>query len=119
MRNLSAYGPLLVLVASLTAIVSMYVILDKQPPDVVQAILQSAPALFLVYWVVIDARQRRRVPCHDFGFLVGIFFLVAVPWYLVWTRGLRGLLLLGFFLILLLTPAIVGSIVWQLKYGPA
>jgi hypothetical protein len=118
MRTLAAYGPLLVLVVALSAIASMYVILGERPPESVEVISQVAPAFFLVFWVVVDARRRRRVPCYDFGFLVALFYVVAVPWYLVWSRGWRGLLVLGYFMVLLLMPGIIASIVWQVKYGP-
>ena len=117
MRRLAEYGPLLGLVASLTATTSMYVILGERPPEAVEAILRVAPAFFLVYWVVVDARRLRRVPCYEFGFLVGVFLPVSLPWYLIWSRGLRGLLLLGFFLLLINLPDLVAMIVWQLKYG--
>jgi hypothetical protein len=103
----------------LAAIASMYVILGERPPELVEAIITMAPPLFLVYWVVVDARRLHRVPCHDFGFLVGVFYVVAVPWYLIWSRGLlRGLLLMGFFLFLLVLPGLIATIVWQVKYGP-
>ena len=117
MRWLGVYGPLLGLVTALAAIASMYVVLGERPPESVDAIFRLAPALFLVYWVVIDARRLRRVPCHDFGFLVGLFLPVSLPWYLVWSRGLRGLFLLGFFLFLLTLPTFTAAIVRQLMSG--
>ena len=117
MRTLATCGPLLGLTVALAAIASMYVVLGEQPPELVEAIYSVGPAFFLVCWVILDARRLRRVPCHDFGFLVGLFLPVALPWYLVWSRGLRGLLLLGFFLLLVILPALSASIVWHLKYG--
>ncbi|MGP0065123.1 MAG: hypothetical protein ACLQGP_16185 [Isosphaeraceae bacterium] len=119
MRTLAAYGPLVGLVAVLTAIASMYVLLGERPPELVEAIFRVGPSFFLLCWVIIDARRFGRVPCYDFGFLVGVFLPVALPWYLVWSRGLRGLLVLGFFLFLLVVPELIASIVWQLRYGPA
>src|SRR5437660_10290483 len=105
MRALGAFGPLVALAAILAAFASLYGLLGERPPRDLEPLFASQ-ALFLVYWVVIDARRRHRVPCHDFGFLVGVFFPVALPWYLVWTRGLKGLLLLGFFLFLLMLPSL-------------
>jgi hypothetical protein len=118
MRGLGAFGPLVGLAAILSALASMYVLLGENLPHDLEPLF-GCQALFLVYWVVIDARRRHRVPCHDFGFLVGLFFPIAVPWYLVWTRGLKGLLLLGFFLFLLILPSLCATIVWLVKYGQA
>src|SRR5882757_2870509 len=54
-------------------------------------------ALFLIFWVMIDARRRRCVPCHEFGFLVAVFMPVSLVWYVFWTRGWRGAVLLATF----------------------
>lgn len=117
MRRILSFGPLLGITAVLAAFASMYVILGEKPPELVEACFSIAPSFFLLCWVILDARRLHRVPCHDFGFLVGVFLPVAIPWYLVWTRGLRGVLMLGFFLLLILLPQLVATIVWQIRYG--
>jgi hypothetical protein len=117
MRTLGAFGPLVGLAAILTVFVSLYVLLGENPPETLEPFLSVAPGFFLVYWMVIDARRRHRIPCHDFGFLAGVFLPLALPWYLVWTRGLKGLLLLGVFLLLFWLPWICATIVWMVRYG--
>jgi hypothetical protein len=118
MRGLGAFGPLLGLAAILAAFASLYVLLGKQPPQEFESLMAPCIGFFLVYWMVLDARRRHCVPCHDFGFLVAVFLPLSLPWYLVWTRGLRGLLLLGvFFAILIGVPWLCAVTAWMLKHG--
>ena len=115
MRVLSTVGPLLLLSAMLAIVASVYVLLGEEPPQSVLTLSSTVQSLFILYWVVVDARRRRRVPCHDFGFLVGIYLPVSLIWYLVWSRGLRGLLLLGGFVVLVALPQICAVLVGILK----
>src|SRR5262245_8128075 len=117
MRGLGAFGPLLGLAAIIAAFASMYVLLVENPPRELQSFFGCCQALFVVYWMVVDARRRHRVPCHDFGFLAGLFLPVALPWYLIWTRGLRGLFVLALLLILLVLPSLCATLVWRVKFG--
>ncbi len=99
----------------LAIVASVYVLLGEEPPQSVLTLSSTVQSLFILYWVVADARRRRRVPCHDFGFLVGIYLPVSLIWYLVWSRGLRGLLLLGGFVVLVALPQICAVLVGILK----
>ncbi|ODU01120.1 MAG: hypothetical protein ABS79_02220 [Planctomycetes bacterium SCN 63-9] len=51
--------------------------------------------LALVLWMDLDARRRRIVPCHDFGFLTMVVFPASLVWYVFWSRGWRGVFLLA------------------------
>jgi hypothetical protein len=73
--------------------------------------------LLVIYWIIADARQRRCVPCFDFGFLVGIFLPFSLIWYAFWTRGRRGLLLLLAIAGSIYGPWICVVIVWVLIRG--
>jgi hypothetical protein len=115
MRAISMFGPLLLLSLILAVFASMYVLLGQEPPESVFTLSGSMQLLFILYWVVVDARRRHRVPCHDFGFLVGVFLPVSLAWYLVWTRGLKGLLLLAGFALLLILPQVCAMLVFVLK----
>ena len=115
MRALITFGPLLVLSALLAIFVSMYVVLGEEPPEGVLTVFGIVQTLYILYWIVVDARRRRRVPCHDFGFLVAIFLPVSLAWYLVWSRGLKGLLLLGGFAMLLIVPQVCASLVGLMR----
>jgi hypothetical protein len=115
MRELGTFGPLVGLAAVLAAFGSMYVLLGKVPPDEFVSLVGPVQGLFILYWVILDARRRRRVPCHEFGFLVAVFMPISLGWYLIWTRGWKGLLLLGAFTILIVAPQLCATIVLLLK----
>jgi hypothetical protein len=117
MRGLGAFGPLLGQATIVAVFASMYVLLGKNPPDELSSVSGFCYLLFVVHWMVVDARRRHCVPCHDFGFLAGVFLPAALPWYLIWTRGDRGLLPLIISLLLLLLPSLCASLVWLLKHG--
>jgi hypothetical protein len=83
---------------------SGYTVFQVVPSPLVTVLLEYGPAFFVVLWVLADASRRRRVPCHDFGFFVLAAFPLSVIWYVLWTRRLRGLLVLGALLGLFLAP---------------
>ena len=58
-------------------------------------------------------------PCFDFGFLVAVFFPISLVWYAFWSRGVRGVLLLGAMLGLMLIPWLSAIVVLLLRYGLA
>jgi hypothetical protein len=113
-RELGAFGPLLGLTAINISLASMYVATGK-PPDEFLSFAGRIQLLFVIYWVLLDARRRRQIPCHDFGFLMAVFLPVSLGWYLIWTRGLKGLLLLGLFATLIIAPAFCAMIVGTMK----
>ena len=42
-------------------------------------------------WTVLDARRHNRPIVHIGQLVVFFFWPIAVPLYLIWTRGFRGL----------------------------
>ena len=64
-----------------------------------------------VFWIAADARRRRRVPCFDFGFLCIAFYPISLPWYCVWSRGWRGLLMLGLLACLWVLPILFAAVI--------
>jgi hypothetical protein len=115
MRGLGAFGPLLGLAAILATFMSVYVILGEQPPESFLSLYGPLQFLFILYWTIIDAHHRQRVPCHDFGFLVGLFFPVSLAWYVMWTRGIKGLVTLGVLGALFVLPFFCATVVGVLK----
>jgi hypothetical protein len=51
-------------------------------------------SFILAWWVIADARKRRRELWYDFGTFVFFAWPVVVPIYLFKTRGMRGFLTL-------------------------
>ena len=91
---------------------SVYVVAGITPSAPAQWILSYTLPICFVTWVQADARFRRCTPCCDFGTFVLATWLIAIPWYLIWTRGWRGLLITAIFLGLLILPTIVAVFVW-------
>jgi hypothetical protein len=109
--------PLVLLCLSIAAFYSAYVAFGLMPPESVERFLSVMPALFLVTWVALDARAKRCVPCHDFAWLVLMFLPVSAVWYVLSTRGSRGvslLLGLGFLFVL---PALASTATWMLLHA--
>jgi len=115
--SLSHWGPLVILAAAESVILSSYVVLGASPSPLQMVILPSAIAFFMMLWVLEDAHRRQGFPCYDFGFFVALGFPFSVVWYLLWTRGLRGLLVIGIFLGLYLTPWLCAIGVWAVTTG--
>jgi hypothetical protein len=111
---IKSYGWLLLLAFSLSAFNSLYVFSGVPYSLLADFIVVYTLPLAIMTWVVWDARSRHCTPCYDFGFLVYLGWIVAIPGYLVWTRGWRGLLILGGFVVLLLLPWIVPAVVFSL-----
>ena len=76
-------------------------------------------SIMVVLWADADARRRLRVPCFDFGFLLAVYFPLSVAWYCMWSRGWRGVLLIGGLLALVVVPYAVAGVVWLVLYGRA
>ena len=115
--SLSHWGPLVILAAAESVILSSYVVLGASPSPLQMVILPYAIAFFMMLWVLEDAHRRQGFPCYDFGFFVALGFPFSVVWYLLWTRGLRGLLVIGIFLGLYLTPWLCAIGVWAVTTG--
>lgn len=114
-----AFGAFVVLAVALAAFHVAYIALGRPVSDAAQQLTAYSLALFLLWWVVADARRvRGRLPCHDFGFLMGIGFPVSLVWYLVWSRGWKGLGTWVVLLLLLSLPTIAADVAWLTLPGP-
>jgi len=109
------WGPIVVLAATESVILSSYVLFDASPSPLQVMLLSSAISFFMILWVLEDAHRRQGFPCYDFGFLVALGFPLSVVWYLLWTRGFRGLLVIAIFLGLYLAPWLCAISVWVVK----
>lgn len=110
MRSLAHYLPLIALTGVLSVVHAAWIASGRTPSAA--ASLLTDLGLSLILWVVGDARRRHCVPCHEFGFLVGVFLPVALPWYVLWRRGWRGLLLLAAFAGIWIVPWVAAVAVW-------
>lgn len=68
--------------------------------------------ILTIFWVYCDAGRSDFEKPFDFGFLVYIFWPVALPWYLVSTRGMEGVLIFLGFIALWIGPWLMGLVAY-------
>jgi hypothetical protein len=112
MRAIVPYLPLLALTAVLSLVNAAWVAGGGTPSPEAERVCELALALFLILWVTGDARRRGCVPCYEFGFLVGVFLPVSIAWYVLWSRGWKGLILLAGLAGLLILPGVAAALAW-------
>jgi hypothetical protein len=111
MRWVGGFGQLLVLSALLTAFQLAHVLLAAPMSKPAEWVAQYSFPVFLILWVNADARRRCLVPCFDFGLFLALFFLPVFVWYLLWSRGWKGLLVLLGIFGLMIVPPLLAAIV--------
>lgn len=65
-------------------------------------------ALFVAFWIGLDARRRQRPRGHGFAALVFFFWPIFVPIYLFQTRGVRAFFSLFAFIAMLIVTTAIG-----------
>ena len=109
---LRSYGWLLIVTAIVAVFQSLYVIAGTAPALYAQLIADFTMPVCFMTWVQTDARIRRCTPFFDFGTFVFFTWSIAIPVYLIWTRGWRGVLVTFMFLGLWILPAFIATVVW-------
>jgi hypothetical protein len=99
-------------VIAVTALLIIHATVGPPPSETVQFLTSFGLVLAFILWVTADARSRRRTPCYDFGFLVVVFFPASLVWYVLWSRGWRGLLTLAALVGLMLLPYVSATVAW-------
>jgi hypothetical protein len=117
MRRRAPLGVLLVLVLAISAVQIGYVATGATPSDTAALLTSVGLALAFILWMEADAHLRHQVPCHDFGFLVAVFFPISLLWYVFWSRGRLGVLVLLGLLGLMLLPLLSAVAASVLLYG--
>ena len=112
-------APLVALSLIMCAVFCAYTLVGIAPSPLAQMLSTVGWALLLLIWMDIDARHRRCVPCFDFGYLACLTFPVSLVWYCLWSRGWRGMLMVGILVGLYLGPWLVATVVWAIKWGHA
>jgi hypothetical protein len=117
MSRLGPLGILVATVAACSAFLVAYVAIGTAPSQTAEQLTSFGLSLAFILWVVADARKGRRTPCYDFGFLVAALFPVSLVWYVVWSRGRRGWLVLGGLFGLMLLPWASAFVAWVVRNG--
>ena len=119
MKRLGPFGILFATVIILAALQVDYAAFGKPPSETVLRLSSFSMAFALILWVMADAQMRRQTPCYDFGLLVTVYFPISLVWYVFWSRGWRGFLMLGALLGLMLLPWLAAVVTWALRTGLA
>lgn len=82
----------------------------EAPPG--YTLIHWAAQLWIIgWWLRSDSRQRRVAWIYDLGFFLGLAWPLIMPYYLVKTRGARGLLVILGFIAAYYGAAVAGVIV--------
>lgn len=119
MRRLGPFGVLSATVAAFSTFQAAYVVAGVTPSGAADQLTSLGLTLAFLLWVVADARRHRRVPCYDFGFLVAVYFPFSLLWYVLWSRGWRGIFTLAALLGLMCLPWLAPDIARVLMHGLA
>ena len=65
-----------------------------------------------IFWAYYDADRDDFEKPFDFGFFIYVFWYIALPWYLIKTRGLEGILVFIGFITIWLAPWLSGLIAY-------
>src|SRR3954447_14924365 len=117
MKRLGPMGILLAVVALFSAFQFACVVVGTTVTEADAQLTSFGLALSFLVWIVTDARERHRTPCYDFGFIVAAYFPFSLIWYVFWSRGWRGFLMLAAFLGLTLIPWLSAMMAWGLRHG--
>lgn len=110
-------APLLFFTVALSVLLATYFAVGLAPSTRFESVASLSWTLLLAFWMVADARRRKRTPCFDFGLFCYLFLPFVVPWYCFSSRGWRGAPMLVTLVGLWLLPYIVATAVWFVLYG--
>ena len=90
---------------------AIYQSLGLEPLPTVEFLYEAAFLSGVVWWLRADKKRSAVKPVYCQGMLVGIGWLVIIPYHLLKTRGIKGLLplfaLLGSFLLARILATVV------------
>lgn len=114
---LHSFGPLFLMSFGGSAISVVCVLMGSDPCNTFMQVWTSGFCLGVLAWIETDARQRRRTPFFDFGYLISFGMPLTLFWYLFKTRGWWTFLLVPMLYFVWMIPAISMAIAWASIYG--
>jgi hypothetical protein len=81
-----------------------------EPPPALALVYQFAFLWVVGWWLVKDGRERRVAAVYDVGFFLSVAWPIVMTYYLVKTRGARGILYVLVFIGAYVGAALVGVI---------
>jgi hypothetical protein len=101
--------PLILLTLVLTAARGVLASHNLSLPGELANLGSVSQQLFVALWVYLDRQGRRLNLPFEFEAFVFVAWPILLPYYLVKSRGARGLLLAALFFALLILPSVVGE----------
>lgn len=86
--------------------------------DSTQTLWGVISLILSIMWATADASTNEFEKPFDFGFLMYIFWPVALPYYLVATRGIEGIVLFVGLISIWLGPWLAGLVAYTYVYTP-
>ena len=84
---------------------------NLEPNEQLTQVYWWVTAIILATWLIADTRDLRRTePTFDYGWFILFAFIVYVPYYLISTRGWRGVLMLAGSVLVLLLPFVLAVV---------
>ncbi|WP_428622455.1 hypothetical protein [Sedimenticola sp.] len=87
-------------------------------PDSTQSLWGLISLILTIIWAVADSETNNFDKPFDFGFLMYVFWPIALPYYLCKTRGADGLILFIGFIGIWLGPWLAGLVAYTYIYAP-
>ena len=109
-RATLAFLPLILLMLILTAAREVLASHHLNMPGETENLASVFQQLFVALWVYLDRQGRSLSLPFEFEAFVFFAWPIAVPYYLVKSRGARGLLLAALFFALGVLPSVVAQL---------
>jgi hypothetical protein len=99
-----------------SCVAAVYTAAGVEPAPAIWMFVTSAPAICVFLWLQKDAARTHVGSVLDLGYFLFLAWPVVLPWYLVKTRGWKGLITLGGMLALVCAPYLAALFVYWLIY---
>lgn len=116
-KNLSL-STLILLSAGMAAVEVMLNSQGEVASDSTQSLWGLIFLVVTIVWAMADSETNEFEKPFDFGFLMYIFWPVALPYYLVSTRGLEGIVVFFGLIGIWLGPWLAGLVAYTYVYNP-
>lgn len=107
---------LIILIFIYNAGAAIYYEQGVEPLPTFEFLYNAAFLTGVVWWLRADAKRSAVTPVYCQGMLVGLGWLIIIPYHLLKTRGVRGLIplfaLLGS---LIISRILAGTVYWLLR----
>jgi len=115
LRAVLSFIPLILLTLIFTSMGGVLAVNHLRVPQESVSLESLAQQLFVALWVYVDRQGRQlRLP-YEFEAFVFFAWPIALPYYLIKSRGARGVLLAAVFFALLILPSVVAESVRLLR----